>query len=74
MTYNELKSQGYTKQELLEDIMLCRKAIKLMGEYIKRFPEHYDMCHDIIDVEQSNLRTYFNWLVILEGKGKDGTN
>ena len=54
------------KSDILEEIKHSRAGMRVVSSCIKTFPELSDICHTIIDLEQANIRKYFQQLIELE--------
>lgn len=54
------------KQQILDSIKASRAGMRVVNSCIKTFPQLSDICHDIIQKEQANIKKYFSQLVELE--------
>lgn len=54
------------KQEILELIKASRAGMRVVNSCATTFPELADVCHKIVETEQSNIKNLFAELVELE--------
>ena len=54
------------KEIILDQIKASRAGMRVVNSCIKTFPELAEICHDILETEQNNIKLYFSQLVELE--------
>lgn len=56
----------HEKATLLDQIKASRAGMRVVNSCIKTFPELAEVCYDILEKEQNNIKLYFSQLVELE--------
>ena len=54
------------KQDILDEIHQSRAGMRVVNSCIKTFPDLADICYEILETEQNNIKLYFLQLVELE--------
>lgn len=56
----------YDKQDILDSMRISRAGMRAVNSCIKTFPELTDICQEIVEAEQNNIKTLFAQLIELE--------
>lgn len=54
------------KQEILDSMKASRAGMRVVNSCIKTFPELSEICREIVEAEQSNIKNLFAQLIELE--------